>query len=71
MGNPCLLVFTGDSSFQGFLGGAGFRPSTVGLLILFGESRTEMDGTGELNWFYSILDGRAVFIFPEGQLCQL
>ena len=29
MGNHCLLVFTGDSSFQGFLDGAGFRPSTV------------------------------------------
>ena len=29
MGNHCLLVFTGESSFQGFLGGAGFRPSTV------------------------------------------
>ena len=25
-----LLVFTGESSFQGFLGGAGFCPSTVG-----------------------------------------
>ena len=25
----CLLVFTGQSLFQGFLGGAGFRPSTV------------------------------------------
>ena len=24
-----LLVFTGESSFQGFLGGAGFRPPTV------------------------------------------
>ena len=29
MGNHCSLVFTGESSFQGFLGGAGFRPSTV------------------------------------------
>ena len=29
MGNHCLLVFAGESSFQGFLGGAGFRPSTV------------------------------------------
>ena len=28
-GNHCFLVFTGESSFQGFLGGAGFRPSTV------------------------------------------
>ena len=28
-GNHCSLVFTGESSFQGFLGGAGFRPSTV------------------------------------------
>ena len=25
-----MLVFIGGSSFQGFLGGAGFRPSTVG-----------------------------------------
>ena len=31
MGCHCFLVFTGESSFQGFLGGAGFRPSTVGL----------------------------------------
>ena len=29
MGNHGLLVFTGESSFQGFLGGVGFRPSTV------------------------------------------
>ena len=28
-GNHCLLVFTGQSFSQGFLGGAGFRPSTV------------------------------------------
>ena len=27
--NHCLLVFTGEAAFQGFLGGAGFRPSTV------------------------------------------
>ena len=29
MGHHCLLVFSGESSFQGFLDGAGFRPSTV------------------------------------------
>ena len=29
MGNHCLLVFRGESSFRGFLGGAGLRPSTV------------------------------------------
>ena len=29
IGNHCLLVVTGESSFQGFLGGAGFGPSTV------------------------------------------
>ena len=28
MGIHCYLVFTGESSFQGFFGGAGFRPST-------------------------------------------
>ena len=27
--NHCLLVFTREASFQGVLGGAGFRPSTV------------------------------------------
>ena len=27
----CPLVFTGESSFQSSLGGAGFRPSTVGI----------------------------------------
>ena len=32
MKKHCLLAFTGKPSFQGFLGGAGFRPSTVGLL---------------------------------------
>ena len=32
--NHCLLVFTGEASFQGCLDGAGFRPSTVGLLFL-------------------------------------
>ena len=30
MGNHCVLVFTGESSFQGFLSGAGFCLSTVG-----------------------------------------
>ena len=29
MGNHCLLAFTRESSLQGFLGGAGFRTSTV------------------------------------------
>ena len=29
MENHCLLVCAGESSFQGFLGGAGFRPSAV------------------------------------------
>ena len=29
MGNHCWLVFTGEPSFQGFLGGAGFRPTAV------------------------------------------
>ena len=29
MRRHCLLVFTGEPSLQGFLGGAGFRPSTT------------------------------------------
>ena len=29
LGSHGVLVFIGESSFQGFLGGAGFRPSTV------------------------------------------
>ena len=29
MGHHCLLVFTGESPFQAFLGGSGFRPSIV------------------------------------------
>ena len=37
MGSHCLLVFTGESSFQGFLGGAGFRPSTVFLVETLGS----------------------------------
>ena len=28
-----ILAFTGESSFQGYLGGAGVRPSTVGGLF--------------------------------------
>ena len=34
MGSLCLLVFTWESSFQGFSGGAGFCPSTVGFLMV-------------------------------------
>ena len=33
MRNHCLLVFTGEPLLQGVLGGAGFRPSTVALVI--------------------------------------
>ena len=33
MGNHDLLVFTGESSFQALFGGAGFRPSTVGVWL--------------------------------------
>ena len=33
-GNHCLLAFTGESSFKGFFGGAGLRPSTVGVLFI-------------------------------------
>ena len=29
MGNHCFLVYTWESSIQGFLGGAGYCPSTV------------------------------------------
>ena len=32
MGNHCVLIFTGESSFQSFSGGAGFRPSTVSMV---------------------------------------
>ena len=36
MRNQCLFVFTGESTFLSFLGGAGLRPCTVllGLLLL-------------------------------------
>ena len=34
MKSHCLLVCTGQSSFQGFLGGAGFCPSTLDLIVL-------------------------------------
>ena len=30
MGNHCLLVVAGESSLQGFIDGASFRPSTLG-----------------------------------------
>ena len=39
MNNLCSLVFTGESSFQGFLGGEGFRPSTVTLPVAGPVSR--------------------------------
>ena len=41
MGNHCLLVFAGETSFQGVLAGAAFRPSTVGVLL------EEIDGFPE------------------------
>ena len=34
---PLSLVFTGESFFSGFLGGAGFRPSTVHDLVCYGK----------------------------------
>ena len=34
MGDHCLLVFTRESLFQGFLCGAGFCPSTVGAMFV-------------------------------------
>ena len=37
VGNHCLWVFAAKSSFQGFLGGAGFRPSTVSLSTWEGD----------------------------------
>ena len=47
--NHCLLVFTRNSSFQRFLGGAGFRSSTVGFpkeaveLAMFQNNSWPMD----------------------------
>ena len=38
--NHRLSAFTSESSFQGFLGGAGFRPSTVGAGARKKNSRT-------------------------------
>ena len=43
MQNQCLLVFTGGSSFQGFLGGAKFCPST-GCPVVVGSHKP----TGEV-----------------------
>ena len=42
MRHHCLLVFTGESAFQGFLGGAGFRSSTV-LFSFFGRDLKQME----------------------------
>ena len=51
MGNHCALVFTRDKSFQGFLGGAGFRPSTVsGCQGLLAGHRI-LDSEGSLDSF--------------------
>ena len=36
--NHCTLVFTEEASPQGFLGGAGFRPSTVGMAHLASQA---------------------------------
>ena len=44
MGNHRLLVFTAESSFQGFLGGAGFCPSTVGRHETFQPGRPGRQG---------------------------
>ena len=41
MGNHCLLVFTEESSLQGCLGGAGFRPSTVSLRFIWSRIGAE------------------------------
>ena len=47
--NHCSLVFTGDSSFQGFLGGARFRPSTVfSTAGTLGESCSPLHPTADL-----------------------
>ena len=52
----CALVFTGESSFQGFLGGAGFRPFTVGHppTNKYGSAPFETppcwEGVGALGW---------------------
>ena len=41
-GSNCLLVFQGESSFRGVLGGAGFRPYTVAMFArLVGKPRLD------------------------------
>ena len=52
MGNHGLLVFTGESSFHGLLGGAGFRPSTVvnrqdGMCIAQGKFAIQVDQSSD------------------------
>ena len=42
MRNHCLLVFTGESSFYGFSGDAGYRPSKE--CILKAQSRVPIEG---------------------------
>ena len=61
MGNHCLLVFAGESSFQGSLGGAGFRPSTIG-----GE-RTPGYLVGPVRWSVAPMPFRRV---PFGHLAS-
>ena len=43
MGNHCLLVFTGQSSFQGFLGGAKWISSIHSMFLLVPEKGTRTD----------------------------
>ena len=44
MGHHCSLVFTGEPSVQGVLGGAGFRPSTVWLWLKNRNSKMACPG---------------------------
>ena len=55
MRHHCLLVFTGESTFQGFSGGAGFRPSTV------------LCGTA-VSWDLSCLEAHILASGPETAL---
>ena len=59
------LAFTRESSSQGFLGGAGFGPSTVDVLLRL--VWLEIGGTG-LDGFYAIFQGQ--LLIPKGHLWQ-
>ena len=56
MGSHCLLAFTGESTFQSFFGGAGFRPSPLSFWW-------KVNGDPWWTWFHN-LPGKSIYFTP-------